>query len=109
MPDNDELDERMLAIAQRDKNNDEYEDAIETRGTTWGVALGVFFTVILLIIKYVLTKKNDIGIMAVVSFIAGVEYMYKGIKLVSKKYIIEGILWFLATVFFTFVYIGGML
>ena len=109
MPDNDELDERMLAIAQKDKNNDEYEDAIETRGTTWGVALGVFFTVTLLIIKYALTKQNDLGIMAVVSFIAGVEYMYKGIKLGSKRYKVEGIIWFLSTAFFSFVYIGGML
>ena len=100
--------EEILEKAKKNPDN-ELENAVTDRGTILGVALGAIFTVILVVIKYIITKKTDSGIMAVMTFIAGVEYFYKGRFLGIKKNVVEGILWLVVSAICTAVYIGGML
>lgn len=78
----------ILNAAKKEKNRGmEYEGGIIKQGFVWGMIFAVILSVVLVMTEYLVKGTINLGVIAVIITMSGVQSLYEGIKL-NKRYLI---------------------
>lgn len=81
----------LEAACKNKQRGKEYENAAENRSTLVSVFVALVVGVGLFLIEYFVSGSANFGLLAVGATIAGVDFLYLGIKLGKTIYIVPGV------------------
>lgn len=96
----------ILNAAKKEKNRGmEYEGRIIKQGFAWGMLVAVIFSVVLVMTEYLANGTVNIGVIAVIITMTGIQSLYEGIKLKKRYLIITGSVETVIAVLYTVLYV----